>query len=104
MEKAKLKQEIVAYLYLVLGSLLFAVGDVVSRKFNWRRGEMFFFYLIWYSVGRFFIEGLRTDSLYLIGELRSAQVVSIIGIAIGIIAIVYRRMKVRPVVRYNDAK
>lgn len=29
MEKAKLKQEIVAYLYLVLGSLLFAVGDVM---------------------------------------------------------------------------
>lgn len=28
-----------------------------------RAGELFFSYLIWYSVGRFFIEGLRTDSL-----------------------------------------
>lgn len=29
MEKAKLKQQVVAYLYLVFGSLLFAVGDVM---------------------------------------------------------------------------
>ena len=66
---------------------------------------MFFFYIIWYSIGRFFIEGLRTDSLYLIdGVLRSAQVVSILGIAIGIIAIVYRRLNVKPVVRYLDKK
>ena len=65
---------------------------------------MFFFYIIWYSIGRFFIEGLRTDSLYLIGDLRSAQVVSILGIAIGIIAIVYRRLNVKPVVRYLDKK
>ncbi len=28
-----------------------------------RAGELFFAYFIWYSVGRFFIEGLRTDSL-----------------------------------------
>ena len=91
------------FLYESVWNIIGFIILLVSRKFNWRRGEMFFFYLIWYSVGRFFIEGLRTDSLYLIGELRSAQVVSIIGIAIGIIAIVYRRMKVRPVVRYNDA-
>ncbi|MBA2942930.1 prolipoprotein diacylglyceryl transferase [Paenibacillus sp. CGMCC 1.16610] len=28
-----------------------------------RAGELFFGYFIWYSIGRFFIEGLRTDSL-----------------------------------------
>ncbi|MFC5450914.1 prolipoprotein diacylglyceryl transferase [Paenibacillus aestuarii] len=28
-----------------------------------RAGELFFSYLIWYSIGRFFVEGLRTDSL-----------------------------------------
>ncbi|MCM3339429.1 prolipoprotein diacylglyceryl transferase [Paenibacillus sp. MER TA 81-3] len=28
-----------------------------------RSGEVFISYLIWYSIGRFFIEGLRTDSL-----------------------------------------
>lgn len=92
------------FLYESVWNIIGFIILMVSRKFNWRRGEMFFFYVIWYSVGRFFIEGLRTDSLYLIGELRSAQVVSIVAIVIGIIVIVYRRMKVRPVVRYNDAK
>ncbi|SDW45301.1 Prolipoprotein diacylglyceryl transferase [Marininema mesophilum] len=33
------------------------------RRLNPRRGEIFFSYLMWYSMGRFFIEGLRTDSL-----------------------------------------
>lgn len=33
------------------------------RRVNPKRGEIFFSYLIWYSLGRFFIEGLRTDSL-----------------------------------------
>ena len=45
---------------------------------------------------------MRTDSLYLFGELRAAQVVSILGIIIGVVFIIYRRVKVRPVVRYKD--
>lgn len=90
------------FLYESLWNLIAFVILMFARKWNWRRGEMFFFYLIWYSFGRFFIEGMRTDSLYLIGDLRSAQVVSIIGFAVGIIAIVYRRMNVKPVVRYLD--
>lgn len=37
---------------------------VIRRQWKWlRTGEMFFAYLIWYSIGRFFIEALRTDSL-----------------------------------------
>ncbi len=47
------------------------------RKANFRRGELFLTYVIWYSVGRFFIEGLRTDSLMLIGNVRVAQVLSL---------------------------
>jgi phosphatidylglycerol:prolipoprotein diacylglycerol transferase len=90
------------FLYESVWNIIGFIILIIARKLNWRRGEMFFFYLIWYSFGRFFIEGLRTDSLYLIGELRSAQVVSILAIAVGIIAIVYRRMKVKPVVRYLD--
>ena len=40
-------------------------------------------YLILYSVGRFFIEGMRTDSLML-GELRVAQLISLLLIAAGL--------------------
>ena len=43
-------------------------------------------YLILYSFGRFFIEGLRTDSLMFFG-LRIAQVISIIGIIFGVLII-----------------
>jgi phosphatidylglycerol:prolipoprotein diacylglycerol transferase len=46
-------------------------------------GEIAMFYLILYSLGRFFIEGLRTDSL-MAGELRVAQLVSLLMIAAGL--------------------
>ena len=74
------------------------------RKVNLNRGEIFFSYLIWYSIGRFYIESLRTDSLYLIGDIRSAQIVSIIGIIVGLGAIIYRRIKVKPAIKYLDNK
>ncbi len=90
------------FLYESLWNLIAFVILLFARKWNWRRGEMFLFYIFWYSLGRFFIEGLRTDSLYLIGDLRSAQVVSIIGIVVAIALFVYRRMNVKPVVRYLD--
>jgi len=47
-------------------------------------GEIFIMYAILYSLGRFFIEGLRTDSLMFMG-LRVAQLVSIVSIFIGFI-------------------
>lgn len=43
-------------------------------------------YMILYSIGRFFIEGLRTDSLMFIG-LRMAQLISLTGIILGLIFI-----------------
>ena len=90
------------FLYESLWNIVGLILLLSLRKVNLQRGEIFFSYMIWYSIGRFFIEGMRTDSLYLIGELRSAQVVSILAIVIAIVAIVYRRLKVRPVVRYLD--
>ena len=45
-------------------------------------------YLTFYGFGRFIIEGLRGDSLY-IGGLRVSQILSLILIVIGIILIVY---------------
>ena len=56
-------------------------------------GETFFAYLIYYSIGRFFIEGLRTDSLMLTEYLRVAQVISIVIIIASIIFILYRRIR-----------
>ncbi len=58
-----------------------------------RSGDMLAFYLIWYSVGRFMIESLRTDSLYLWNTaIRTAQAVSVVMILAGIGFIVYNHV------------
>ncbi|EGQ1274883.1 prolipoprotein diacylglyceryl transferase [Staphylococcus pseudintermedius] len=66
---------------------------LITIRHHLKIGETFFIYIIWYSVGRFYIEGLRTDSLMLTETIRIAQAVSIVCIIIGVIFIVWRRLK-----------
>lgn len=54
------------------------------RKKKKYEGQLAITYLILYSIGRFFIEGLRTDSL-MIGPLRMAQVISLVTIIVCVI-------------------
>ena len=75
---------------------------LLLRRVNLRRGEIFLSYLIWYSIGRFFIEGLRTDSLMLTETLRMAQVISLVLIVVSIALVVYRRMSGTDKQRYLD--
>ena len=76
---------------------------VLRRTRFVRSGDFLGFYLIWYSVGRFFIEAMRTDSLY-IGNtgLRTAQVVSILMILGGALFLVVNH-KVLKQQFYHDA-
>lgn len=69
---------------------------LVNIRKHLKLGKTFFLYLTWYSIGRFFIEGLRTDSLMLTSNIRVAQLVSILLILISISLIVYRRIKYNP--------
>ncbi|MFD0896442.1 prolipoprotein diacylglyceryl transferase [Loigolactobacillus binensis] len=46
------------------------------RKHWFKQGEVFLGYVTWYAFGRFFIEGMRTDSLMLFGGLRVSQLLS----------------------------
>ena len=69
---------------------------LVNIRKHLKLGETFFLYLTWYSIGRFFIEGLRTDSLMLTSNIRVAQLVSILLILISISLIIYRRIKYNP--------
>lgn len=73
---------------------LFVFGMLLyfEKKHQKVDGELLFLYLILYSIGRFFIEGLRTDSLMIFG-LRTAQLMSLILIAIGIVGFLYLRRK-----------
>jgi len=62
------------------------------RKRKKLNGEVFFLYMILYGAGRFWIEGLRTDSLML-GNLRISQVLAFIFVVAFTIVFVMRRRK-----------
>lgn len=91
------------FLYESLWSLAGVIVLLLLRRVNLRRGEMFLTYVIWYSFGRFFVEGLRTDSLML-GDtsIRMAQVVSIAAIAVAVLLIIIRRQRGYAKKRYAD--
>lgn len=63
-----------------------------KRKFP---GEMALLYVAWYGLGRAWIEGLRTDSLY-IGTLRVSQVLAAVSciVAVALLVRKYNRLKV----------
>lgn len=60
----------------------------IRKKYSNQVGRQISFYLMWYGFGRFFIEGLRQDSLYL-GSLKISQVVSVICFIGGLIWTIY---------------
>ncbi|MED4402811.1 prolipoprotein diacylglyceryl transferase [Metabacillus fastidiosus] len=90
------------FLYESIWNLVGFIILILLRKVNLRRGELFLSYIIWYSIGRFFIEGLRTDSLMLTESLRIAQVISITLIVIAIGVLLFRRFKGYANERYLD--
>ncbi len=75
------------FLYESVWNLIGFALILVFRRTKWfKQGEMLSFYFIWYSIGRFFIEGMRTDSLYVLNTgIRTAQLTSILMIIGGIV-------------------
>lgn len=82
------------FLYESLWNFLgFLVIMGLRRRLNLlKQGEITAFYLIWYGCGRFVIEGMRTDSLMLMG-LRVSQWLSAILVIAGVVFVVIRRQK-----------
>jgi phosphatidylglycerol:prolipoprotein diacylglycerol transferase len=102
----------------------------LRRRPGLRAGELFISYFIWYSVGRFFVEGLRTDSLSFAGpdwlaglmhalwspmtvlfepgampegeNVRISQLLALLIVIFGLLAIWIRRAKGYASVRYSD--
>lgn len=71
-------------------SLFNALGFFVLCLYKKRQvfeGELVCCYMIWYGTGRIFIEGLRTDSLYL-GPFRVSQLLSAVLVLAGLILII----------------
>ena len=77
------------FLYESLWNLLVFIilMIIIYKRQEHHKGVVIFSYIALYSLGRFFVEGLRTDSLMFMG-LRTAQLVSIAGIIIGVIGII----------------
>jgi len=73
---------------MVFGILIYLFFRDLKGKPRLQVGSLFLTYLVCYSIGRFWIEGLRTDSLML-GPLRMAQVVSLTGIVVGLIGLAW---------------
>ncbi len=61
------------------------------RKF---KGEMLCMSGAWYGFGRFFIEGLRTDSLATNGGLRTSQIIAVVTVLVAVVFIVYNQIKI----------
>ena len=78
------------FLYESSWNLTVFILLLILRRYHPLRGEVFLSYAILYSIGRFVIEGMRMDSLYM-GEIKVAQLVSMLLIAGAIALIVYRR-------------
>jgi phosphatidylglycerol:prolipoprotein diacylglycerol transferase len=70
-----------------------------GRRFStWLRdGDVFFLYLIWYPVGRFWVEMFRPDA-WRLGTLATAQWFALAGIALGAVGLIvnHRRRKNLP--------
>jgi phosphatidylglycerol:prolipoprotein diacylglycerol transferase len=90
------------FLYESIWNILGFVLLILLRRVNLGRGEIFLSYIIWYSVGRYFVEGLRTDSLMLTESLRMAQTISIALIVFAIVLWIYRRVKGYANIRYLE--
>ncbi len=67
-----------------------------------KQGEVFLSYVIWYSFGRFFVEGMRTDSLMLFNAIRVSQLLSVVLFIGAIGLIIYRRRLGSQVSMYLD--
>lgn len=80
---------------MVFALLLTLFFRGLQNKPHLKVGTLSLVYLATYSLGRLWIEGLRTDSLML-GPLRIAQVVSLIGIALGLGGLALLYLSQRP--------
>ncbi|MGM9624073.1 MAG: prolipoprotein diacylglyceryl transferase [Eubacteriales bacterium] len=79
-------------LWNILGFILIMLR-YRNKKFD---GQILFSYIVWYGFGRMFIEGFRTDSLYL-GNVRISQLLAIGCVIFGVMFYHLLRKKAKPV-------
>lgn len=81
------------FFYESLGNfIIFLILYLYVRNRNTKPGTETSIYLIGYGILRFFVEGLRTDSLWL-GPIRVSQLVSILCILLGLVILYINKEK-----------
>lgn len=87
------------FLYESLWCLIgFVILLILRRRKHIKVGQITGCYFLWYGIGRFFIESMRTDSLML-GPIKVAQLVSVLMSLAGLTLIVYKSFSKK---KYNE--
>ena len=87
------------FLYESMWNFIGLIILLKIRRKNVKIGQISSIYLIWYGIGRLFIESLRQDSLML-GHIKVAQLVSLLMIIFGIFLFIYKLKKEK--IFYNE--
>lgn len=82
------------FLYEIIWNLLgLVVLLAIERKWRPRWGMFFALYLVWYGIGRFFVEGMRVDPSLLFLGLRTNQLTALLAIVIGLVVFFVQRRR-----------
>lgn len=65
----------------------------IERRWAPRWGMFFGLYLVWYGIGRFFVEGIRVDPSLVFLGLRSNQIAAVLAVIFGILLIIVQRIR-----------
>ena len=77
-------------------ALGFLVLHVFSKRFQKYSGQIFLLYVLWYGLGRFFIEAIRTDSLMLPAvNLKVSQVLAFLCVVLSAVLLIVLGLKKR---------
>jgi phosphatidylglycerol:prolipoprotein diacylglycerol transferase len=81
----------------VLNVIGFIVLIVVARRLRLRLrdGDIFLLYLIWYPANRILVESLRPDAWTVNGGLATAQLVSLVLMAVAVVGLLWRHRPVK---------
>ena len=84
------------FYYESIWNILGFIFLIIIKKYykKLKIGQLTGIYFMWYSLGRFFIESMRTDSLML-GNIRMAMLLSILLFIIGAVLVFYKRKDTR---------
>ncbi len=82
------------FLYEILWNLVgIVILLAIERRWSPRWGAFFGMYLIWYGIGRFFIEGMRVDPSLIVLGLRTNEFTALLAVLLGIVIILVQRRR-----------